>query len=75
MYRGVLYEIMGHKAEAQADLAVLQKINPHYAKELEEFIKDRERGMTNSTGAAKKVKFVASGVIRGSGAKRKSDWN
>ena len=39
MYRGVLYAIMGRKAEAQADLAVLQKMNPRYAKELEEFIR------------------------------------
>src|SRR5260370_2528734 len=39
MYRGVLYAIMGHKAEAQANLAVLQKMNPRYAKELEEIIK------------------------------------
>ena len=39
MYRGVLYAIMGRKAEAQADLAVLQKMNPRYAKELEDFIK------------------------------------
>src|SRR5260370_9834670 len=39
MYRGVLYAIMGHKAEDQADLAVLKKINPRYAKELDEFIK------------------------------------
>jgi tetratricopeptide (TPR) repeat protein len=54
MYRGVLYEIMGHKAEAQADLAVLQKINPHYAKELEEFIKTGKED-DELYGAAKKV--------------------
>jgi tetratricopeptide (TPR) repeat protein len=39
MYRGVLYAIMGRKAEAQADLTVLQKLNSHYAKELEDFMK------------------------------------
>lgn len=54
MYRGVLYAIMGRKAEAQADLVVLQKLNPHYAKELEDFIKT---GKENDAllGAAKKV--------------------
>src|SRR5260221_8902743 len=38
MYLGVLYAIMGHKAEAQADLAVIQKLNHRYAKELAEVI-------------------------------------
>jgi tetratricopeptide (TPR) repeat protein len=54
MYRGVLYAIMGHKAEAQADLAVLQKMNPRYAKELEEFIKTGKED-DELYGAAKKV--------------------
>jgi tetratricopeptide (TPR) repeat protein len=54
MYRGVLYEIMGRKAEAQADLAVLQKINRRYAKELEEFIKTGKED-DELYGAAKKV--------------------
>src|ERR1700745_497826 len=39
MYRGVLYTQMGRKADAQADLTKLQKMNPHLAKELEDFIK------------------------------------
>src|SRR5260370_32102684 len=54
MYRGVLHQIMGHKSEAQADLAVLQKINPRYAKELEEFIKTGKED-DELYGAAKKV--------------------
>ncbi len=54
MYRGVLYAIMGHKAEAQADLAALQKMNPHYAKELAEFIKTGKED-DELYGAAKKV--------------------
>jgi tetratricopeptide (TPR) repeat protein len=54
MYRGVLYEIMGRKAEAQADLAVLQKINRRYAKELEQFIKTGKED-DELYGAAKKV--------------------
>jgi tetratricopeptide (TPR) repeat protein len=39
MYRGVLYTQMGRKSDAQADLAKLQKMNPHLAKELDEFMK------------------------------------
>jgi tetratricopeptide (TPR) repeat protein len=39
MYRGVLYTQMGRKSEAQADLAKLEKMNPHLAKELDEFMK------------------------------------
>ena len=54
MYRGVLYAIMGRKAEAQADLVVLQKLNPHYAKELEDFIKTGKEN-DELLGAAKKV--------------------
>jgi tetratricopeptide (TPR) repeat protein len=54
MYRGVLYAIMGRKAEAQADLAVLQKMNPRYAKELEEFIRTGKED-EELYGAAKKV--------------------
>jgi Flp pilus assembly protein TadD len=38
MYRGVLYAQMGRKAEAQADLATLKRLNPRLAKELEEFL-------------------------------------
>jgi Flp pilus assembly protein TadD len=38
MYRGVLYTQMGRKADAQADLAVLNKLNGRLAKELEEFM-------------------------------------
>ncbi len=37
MYRGVLYTQMGRKADAQADLATLKKLNSALAKELEEF--------------------------------------
>jgi len=54
MYRGVLYAIMGRKPEAQADLTVLQKLNPHYAKELEDFIKTGKEN-EELLGAAKKV--------------------
>ena len=54
MYRGVLYAIMGRKAEAQADLTVLQKLNPHYAKELEDFIKTGKEN-DELLGAAKKI--------------------
>ena len=39
MYRGVLYNEMGRKVDAQADLAALQKLNPQLAKELAEVIK------------------------------------
>jgi hypothetical protein len=38
MYRGVLYSQMGRKADAQADLALLKKMNGRLAKELEEFL-------------------------------------
>jgi len=38
MYRGVLYTQMGRKADAQADLALLKKLNGRLAKELEEFM-------------------------------------
>lgn len=54
MYRGVLYAIMGRKPEAQADLTVLQKLNPHYAKELEDFIKTGKEN-DELLGAAKKL--------------------
>src|SRR6266446_9021990 len=54
MYRGVLYAIMGRKAEAQADQAVLQKMNPRYAKELDEFIKTGKEDQ-ELYGAAKKI--------------------
>ena len=54
MYRGILYAIMGRKAEAQADLTVLQKLNPHYAKELEDYIKTGKEN-DELLGAAKKV--------------------
>ncbi len=37
MYRGVLYTQMGRKADAQADLATLKKLDSRLAKELEEF--------------------------------------
>jgi hypothetical protein len=39
MYRDVLYTKMGRKSDAEADLAALQKLNPHLAKELAEDIK------------------------------------
>lgn len=39
MYRGVLYTQMGRKADAQADLARLKKLNVRLAKELEEYIR------------------------------------
>ena len=38
MYRGVLYTQMGRKADAQADLVLLNKMNGHLAKELEQFM-------------------------------------
>jgi tetratricopeptide (TPR) repeat protein len=38
MYRGVLYAQMGRKADAQADLVLLKKMNGHLAKELEQFM-------------------------------------
>jgi tetratricopeptide (TPR) repeat protein len=38
MYRGVLYMQMGRKADAQADLALLKKLNRGLAKELEEYM-------------------------------------
>jgi len=37
MYRGVLYTQMGRKADAQADLATLKKLDTRLAKELEEY--------------------------------------
>ena len=37
MYRGVLYTQMGRKADAQADLASLKKLDAQLAKELEEY--------------------------------------
>jgi tetratricopeptide (TPR) repeat protein len=53
MYRGVLYTQMGRKADAQADLATLKKLNSALAKELEEFF---ETGKEEDYlyGAAKK---------------------
>jgi len=55
MYRGVLYTEMGRKAEAQSDLAALQKLNPQLAKELTEVIKtgkeeDRFYGLASKIG-------------------------
>jgi Flp pilus assembly protein TadD len=38
MYRGVLNTQMGRKADAQADLATLKKLNRNLARELEEFM-------------------------------------
>ena len=38
MYRGVLHTQMGRKADAQADLATLKKLNRKLARELEEFM-------------------------------------
>ena len=54
MYRGVLYSQMGRKADAQADLKKLQKMNPHLAKELEDFIKTGKED-DELYGATKKV--------------------
>jgi tetratricopeptide (TPR) repeat protein len=54
MYRGVLYTQMGRKADAQADLTKLQKMNPHLAKELEDFIKTGKED-EELYGATKKV--------------------
>jgi Tfp pilus assembly protein PilF len=54
MYRGVLYTQMGRKTDAQADLAKLQKMNPHLAKELEDFIKTGKED-DELYGATKKV--------------------
>ena len=53
MYRGVLYAQMGRKADAQADLATLKKLDPQLAKELEEYF---ETGKEEDYlyGAAKK---------------------
>ena len=38
MYRGVLYTQMGRKADAQADLVLLKKLDGRLAEELEEFM-------------------------------------
>ena len=38
-YRGVLFAKMGRRADAEKDLAVLKKLNPKLAGELEEFLK------------------------------------
>jgi len=54
MYRGVLYSQMGRKADAQADLAKLQKMNPHLANELADFIKTGKED-DELYGATKKV--------------------
>jgi tetratricopeptide (TPR) repeat protein len=54
MYRGVLYSQMGRKAEAQADLATLQKMSPRLAKELAEYIKTGKED-DELYGAVKKV--------------------
>jgi tetratricopeptide (TPR) repeat protein len=54
MYRGVLYTQMGRKADAQADLAKLQKMNPHLANELADFIKTGKED-DELYGATKKV--------------------
>ena len=53
MYRGVLYTQMGKKADAQADLAKLKKLDTRLAKELEEYF---ETGKEEDYlyGAAKK---------------------
>jgi tetratricopeptide (TPR) repeat protein len=53
MYRGVLYTQMGRKADAQADLVLLKKMNGHLAKELEQFM---QTGKENDElyGATKK---------------------
>ena len=53
MYRGVLYTQMGRKADAQADLAKLKKLDTGLAKELEEYF---ETGKEEDYlyGAAKK---------------------
>jgi tetratricopeptide (TPR) repeat protein len=53
MYRGVLYTQMGRKADAQADLASLKKLDAGLAKELEEYF---ETGKEEDYlyGAAKK---------------------
>jgi tetratricopeptide (TPR) repeat protein len=52
MYRGVLYLEMGRKSDAEADLAVLRKLNPRLAMELPEVIEtgkeeDRFYGATS----------------------------
>jgi tetratricopeptide (TPR) repeat protein len=54
MYRGVLYTQMGRKADAQADLATLQKMSPRLAKELAEYIKTGKED-DELYGAVKKV--------------------
>jgi tetratricopeptide (TPR) repeat protein len=38
-YRGVLFAKMGRRADAEKDLAILKKLNPKLAGELEEFLK------------------------------------
>src|SRR6516164_3983742 len=38
-YRGVLFAKMGRKADAEKDLAILKRMNPRLAGELEEFLK------------------------------------
>jgi tetratricopeptide (TPR) repeat protein len=54
MYRGVLYTQMGRQTDAQADLAKLQKMNPHLAKELADFMKTGKED-DELYGATKKV--------------------
>jgi tetratricopeptide (TPR) repeat protein len=54
MYRGVLYIQMGRQTDAQADLAKLQKMNPHLAKELADFMKTGKED-DELYGATKKV--------------------
>ena len=55
MYRGVLYTQMGRKAEAEADLAALRKMNPHLAQELDAFMKTGKED-EELYGATKKLK-------------------
>jgi tetratricopeptide (TPR) repeat protein len=55
MYRGVLYTQMGRKADALGDLTTLKSLNPHLAKELEEFMKTGKED-DELYGVTKKVK-------------------
>jgi tetratricopeptide (TPR) repeat protein len=55
MYRGVLFTQMGRKTDAESDLLVLKKLNPHLAQELAEFMKTGKED-DELYGATKKLK-------------------
>jgi tetratricopeptide (TPR) repeat protein len=53
MYRGILYTEMGRKSDAQADLVVLQKMNPKLARDLAEVM---ETGKEQVYGLSTKIR-------------------